>query len=163
MSNSLRPCGLQPSRLLCPWTSSPGTNAGMGNHSLLQGIFLTQGWNPALLHLPTFVSVTPGNLLLLDMQLFPFSTSTYFGYQWNETMSMKISSLPFHTEPCYLDNALEPPTPWSKGEPQLFNKSLRWPSCLHNHIGSPISAHGRVDNYWNSSPGFLCAFVTGQF
>ena len=53
--------------------------------------------------------------------------------------------------------------PWSKGELQLFNKPLRWPSGLHNHIGFPISAHGRVDNYWNSFPCFLCAFVTGQF
>ena len=32
------------SRLLCPWDSS-GKNTGMGCHSLLQGIFLTQGSN----------------------------------------------------------------------------------------------------------------------
>ena len=38
---------LQPTRLLCPW-NSPGKNTGMGNHSLLQGIFLTQGSNPDL-------------------------------------------------------------------------------------------------------------------
>ena len=38
-----------PSRLLCPW-NSPGRNAGVGSHSLLQGIFLTQGLNPGLLH-----------------------------------------------------------------------------------------------------------------
>ena len=36
-------------RLPCPW-DSPGKNTGVGNHSLLQGIFLTQGWNPGLLH-----------------------------------------------------------------------------------------------------------------
>ena len=41
--------GLGPTRLLCPW-DSPGKNTGMGNHSLLQGIFLTQGLNPGLLH-----------------------------------------------------------------------------------------------------------------
>ena len=35
-------CGLQPTRLLCPW-DSPGKNAGIGCHVLLQGIFLTQG------------------------------------------------------------------------------------------------------------------------
>ena len=34
---------------LCLW-DSPGKNTGMGCHSLLQGIFLTQGWNPGLLH-----------------------------------------------------------------------------------------------------------------
>ena len=36
--------------LLCPW-DSPGKNTGMGCHSLLRGIFLTQGSNLCLLHL----------------------------------------------------------------------------------------------------------------
>ena len=36
----LRPHGLWPARLLCPW-NSPGKNTGMGCHFLLQGIFLT--------------------------------------------------------------------------------------------------------------------------
>ena len=35
--------------LLCPW-DSPGKNTGVGCHSLLQGIFPTQGLNPGLLH-----------------------------------------------------------------------------------------------------------------
>ena len=34
---------------LCPW-NSPGKNTGVDSHSLLQGIFLTQGSNPGLLH-----------------------------------------------------------------------------------------------------------------
>ena len=49
VSNSLRPHGPQPARLLCPW-NSPGKNTGAGRHSLLQGIFLTQGSNLGLLH-----------------------------------------------------------------------------------------------------------------
>ena len=49
VSDSLQPHGLQPSRLLCPW-NSPGKNPGVGCHSLLQGIFLTQGSNLGLLH-----------------------------------------------------------------------------------------------------------------
>ena len=49
VSHSLRPCGLQPARLLCPW-NSPGKNSGVGSLSLLQGIFPTQGSNPGLLH-----------------------------------------------------------------------------------------------------------------
>ena len=36
-------------RLLCPW-KSPGKNTGVSSHSLLQGIFPTQGWNLGLLH-----------------------------------------------------------------------------------------------------------------
>ena len=43
-TDSLRSCGLQPTRLLCPW-SSPGKNTGVGCHFLLPGIFLTQGSN----------------------------------------------------------------------------------------------------------------------
>ena len=49
MTNSLRLHGLQPARLLCPW-NSPGQNTGVGRHSLLQGIFPTQGSNLGLLH-----------------------------------------------------------------------------------------------------------------
>ena len=36
-------------RLLCPW-DSPSKTTGVGCQSLLQGIFLTQGSNPGLLH-----------------------------------------------------------------------------------------------------------------
>ena len=49
MSDSLQPHELLPARLLCPW-NFPGQNTGVGNHSLLQGIFPTQGSNPDLLH-----------------------------------------------------------------------------------------------------------------
>ena len=44
---TLRACGLQPTRLLCPW-DSPCKNIGVGCHPLHQGIFLTQGANPGL-------------------------------------------------------------------------------------------------------------------
>ena len=45
----LWPHVLQPARLLCPW-DSPGKNTWMGCHALLQGVFLTQGSDPCLLH-----------------------------------------------------------------------------------------------------------------
>ena len=35
--------------MVCPWNSL-GKNTGVGCHSLLQGIFPTQGMNPGLLH-----------------------------------------------------------------------------------------------------------------
>ena len=44
VSNSLRPHGLYR-----PW-NSPHQNTGVGSHSLLQGIFPTQGSNPGLPH-----------------------------------------------------------------------------------------------------------------
>ena len=40
VSSSLRPNGLWPTRLLCPW-NFPGKNTGVGCHFLLQGIFPT--------------------------------------------------------------------------------------------------------------------------
>ena len=43
VSDSLRPHGLQPAR------DSPGKNAGVDCHALLQGIFPTQGSSPPLL------------------------------------------------------------------------------------------------------------------
>ena len=47
MLDSLRPPWT--TRLLSAW-NSPGKNTGVGCHSLLQGIFLTQESNPGLLH-----------------------------------------------------------------------------------------------------------------
>ena len=47
---TLRPRGLQPTRLLCLW-GFLGKNTGVGCHFLLQGIFSTQGSNPRLLRL----------------------------------------------------------------------------------------------------------------
>ena len=49
VSHSLRPQGLYPARLLCPW-DSPGKNTGAGCHSLVQGIFPAQRLNLGLLH-----------------------------------------------------------------------------------------------------------------
>ena len=64
VSDSLRAHGLQPARLLCPW-DFPGKNTGVGCHFLLQGILLTQGWNPGLLHCQedSLPSVPPGKPL----------------------------------------------------------------------------------------------------
>ena len=49
MSNSLRPHGLEPTKLLCPW-DFPGNSTGVDCPFLLQRIFPTQGSNPGLLH-----------------------------------------------------------------------------------------------------------------
>ena len=48
VSDTLRPSGLWPARLLCSW-DSPGKNSGVGCHALLQGIFPTLGLNLHLL------------------------------------------------------------------------------------------------------------------
>ena len=66
MSHSSQPHRLQPIRLLCPW-DYPGKNIGMGCYFLLQGIFLTWGWN---LHL---LCLLPGRwfLYLLSLPFIP--------------------------------------------------------------------------------------------
>ena len=60
MSNSLRPHGLYPARLLSPW-NFPGKNTAVSGHFLLQGIFLTQGLNPCLEHIFTCDSLLKCN------------------------------------------------------------------------------------------------------
>ena len=49
MSSSLQAHGLEATRLLPPW-DFPGKNPVVGNHFILQGIFLTHGSNQGLLH-----------------------------------------------------------------------------------------------------------------
>ena len=71
--DSLRPHGLWLTRLLCPW-NFPSKNTGVDCHFLFQGIFLTQGPNPCLLHLLnwqadffTLGSPTTKNYLVLNI------------------------------------------------------------------------------------------------
>ena len=49
MSNAVKPHGIQPAGLLCPW-DSPGKTTRVVCHSLLQGIFLTPDSNSCLQH-----------------------------------------------------------------------------------------------------------------
>ena len=63
VSDSWRSHGLKPVRLLCPW-DSPGKSPGVGCHFLLQGIFLTQGFESGSLASPAlagrlFTTVPP--------------------------------------------------------------------------------------------------------
>ena len=49
VSDSLQTHRLQPASFLCPW-NPPSKNTEVGSHSLLQGIFPTQGLNLGLPH-----------------------------------------------------------------------------------------------------------------
>ena len=49
----------------CPW-NSPGKNTGAVCHSFLQGIFLTQGLNPGLLHCRQFLFFFPSFFFFLS-------------------------------------------------------------------------------------------------
>ena len=72
MSDLLPPHGPYPARLLCPWEFS-GKNTGVGSH-FFQGIFLTQGSNPHLLHVLHWQAgslslVPPGKSIPISMLL----------------------------------------------------------------------------------------------
>ena len=79
MADSLRPHGLY-----SPW-SSPGQNTGVGSHSLLQGIFPTQGSNPGLPHCRQWILYQlshKGSPRILKGVAYPFaSRSSWPRYQ----------------------------------------------------------------------------------
>ena len=72
VSNSLWPRGLY-----SPW-NSPGQNSGVGNHSLLQGIFPTQGSKPGLLHCRQILHQWShqGSPRILERGAYPFSSGS---------------------------------------------------------------------------------------
>ena len=61
-------CSPTAAGLLCPW-DSPSKNTGVGCHTLLQGIFPTQRWNPGLLCLLHCRQITKMTLRLLGSSL----------------------------------------------------------------------------------------------
>ena len=68
VSDSLRPHGLQPTRLLCPW-DSPGKNTGVSCHFFLRKIFPDQGLNLCLLHWQAEPLGKPPNSMLTNTNL----------------------------------------------------------------------------------------------
>ena len=107
--STLRPHGLLPARLLCPW-SSPGKNTGVGSHSLLQGIVPTQGSNPATLQADSLPSEPsekptpplslwqpPSHSFILWISLFGIPNLSgivhYFFRDWFFSLNKKSSNL----------------------------------------------------------------------
>ena len=68
-------CNTKPARPLCPWNSS-GKNTRVGSHSLLQGIFLTQGLNPGLLPYRQILYHLSQILQTLSVSCLPFALET---------------------------------------------------------------------------------------
>ena len=56
MSNSVKPYGMQPTSLLCPW-DSPGKNSGVGCHFLPLGDLPHPGIKPKSLMSPELAGV----------------------------------------------------------------------------------------------------------
>ena len=68
---------LRPHELYSPW-NSPGQNAGVGSHSLLGGIFPTQGLNPGLPHCRWILYQLnhKGSPRILKWVAYPFSSGS---------------------------------------------------------------------------------------
>ena len=87
----------KPTRLLCPW-DSPGRNTGVGCHTLLQGIFPTQGSNPHLLCLLLWQA---GSLLLASPgkpSNYWFLASPHSYSLYPNVVFLPISMAPRHTQ-----------------------------------------------------------------
>ena len=102
-----------------PWTvDSPGQNSGVGNHSLLQGIFPTQGSNPGLLHFRWILYQLShkGSPKILQWYVaYPFSSGSSRPRNWTSVSSLQVDSLPTELsgKPSWADTwelCLEPPT-----------------------------------------------------
>ena len=80
MDCSLPSSSVQPTKLFCPW-DSPGKNTGVGCHSLLQGIFFTQGSN---LHCRQILYQLShkGSPRLLEGVAYPFSRGSSQPRNW---------------------------------------------------------------------------------
>ena len=126
MSDFLQPHGLKPARLLCAW-NFPGRNTGVGYNFLLQGLFLTQGLNPRLLHwqegpLPL---APPGKTSV------HFSSVTQLCLTLCDPMDCSMPGLPVHhqlpdlaqTHVHQVGDAIQASHPLSSTSPPAFNLS----------------------------------------
>ena len=126
VSNSLRPHGLWPTRLLCPW-HFPGKTTGVGCHVLLQGIFSTQGLNQHLLW-----------LLHWQADSLPLShLETYWG-RWKWKRVKLLSHVQFFVTACTVAYQ----APLSKG----FPRQEYWGGC---HFWDQPKYHHRLKAYLN--------------
>ena len=114
-------------RLLCPW-DSPGKKTGVGCHSLLQGIFPTQGSKPGLLNYrQTLPTKPPGSLRFLTVKqcyilVTPLSKRTQNKIQ-SSTNAYKVTCAP-----CDLRGIV--PWPWLGWEVREIAACLWWPDLI---------------------------------
>ena len=146
MSDSLWPHGLWFARLLCPWNSS-SKNTGRGSHSLLQGIFLTQGLNPGVDSLP---SEPPGKpmvwMYIFKPDMLKPNTQGDGIRRWGPLEAITSRLITALTNGISalrkgaLKSSLGPPPPsWAYNEKSPFETQKRaftWP-CWHPDRGLP--------------------------
>ena len=118
---------LQPHRLYSPW-NSPGKNTGVGTHSLLWGIFPTQGSNPGLPHCTQTLYQLSHQGSFSSVQ---FSSVTQSCPTLCDPKNCSIPGLPVHhqlpeftqTHVHRVNDAIQPSHPLSPPSPPTFNLS----------------------------------------
>ena len=134
MSNSLWP--LWPSRLPCSW-NSPGKNTRVGFHSLLQGIFSTQGSNPSLLHCRQLLyhlsrqGSPEGSHYLLHVPTSPSLPPTPHSLQFIHTCSPLRALESLSWQGSWSLSSLETPDTQLPSLKELQRGSLYWPITWH--------------------------------
>ena len=141
--NSLRPHGLQPARLLCPW-DFPGKNTGVGCHSFLQDnlvYHLQKDWESIFLR-PYFIPVKEE--LLNSLPSVQFSSIAQLCPTLCDPMNCSTPGLPVHqqlpeftqTHVQRVGEAIQPSHPLSSPSPPAPNPSqhqslFQWVNSLH--------------------------------
>ena len=132
-SNSLRPHGRQPARLLRPW-GSPGKNTGVSCHSLLQGVSQPGDWTqvsnvagrfftkepPGLNDIPQIhIHLKPENVALLGNRIYADVNKEIM--RWNHTTAVFIGEKRRNFKIRHTDNT-EKKTVWR------YRQRLEWHS-----------------------------------
>ena len=96
-------------RLLCPW-NSPSQNTGVGSRFLLQGIFLTQGSNPSLLHCRRILYHLShkGSPRILEWVAYPFSSGSSQPRNRTGVSCIAVDSSPESSPEFFTREALHP-------------------------------------------------------
>ena len=131
MSDSLKPHGLEPAKLLCPW-DFPDRNTGLGCHFVLQGIFPTRESNLIFLWLlhsqaDSLSSEPPGKFL----NVLQFSSVAQLCPTLCDPMNHSTPGLPVHhrllectqTHIHQVGDAIQPSHPLSSPFPPVPNPS----------------------------------------
>ena len=150
-SDSLWPRGLQSTRLLHPW-DPPGKNTGEGFHAPLHGIFLTQGSNTHLLHLPHHRHIlycwATGEVHIYHICTFPAFCSpsktmiVLISKQWRSSNYTQISenevrnSRAIPSSPYVLGESVHRASQFSRLEEQFSNVSISVTFTLYCYCSS---------------------------
>ena len=73
-------------RFFTSWATSKSKDTGVGSHSLLQGIFQAQGWNPGLPHCRQILYQLShkGSPRILEWVAYPFASGSFWPRNWTQ-------------------------------------------------------------------------------